>query len=124
MRLDPDHRRAHFYVLKCAYELLTALVDSGADATLSHRYVNFAFDGLQALDALDTQEEFPLRHLYRGLVNETIDRRSGSEEARLSAIRAYQRFLASPLVVESKDPENAALAAKRLEALLKDAKDR
>jgi tetratricopeptide (TPR) repeat protein len=119
-RSDPEHRRAHFRIVTTAYELMTALAGVVEEQALVHRYVNVAFESLQALDGLDVADEFPLRHLYRGLVNESIYRRAGSEEARLSAIRAYGRFLASPLVLEKKDDENAALARRRLEALRKE----
>jgi hypothetical protein len=91
LAIDPDHRKASFYLVQAAYERLAA---GGLDEEQRRDVTNRAFERLQALDALDPHGEFPPRHLYRALLNEALFRRTGHEDARQAALRAYDRYLA------------------------------
>jgi hypothetical protein len=105
LAIDPDHRKASFYLVQAAYERLAA---GGLPEDERRDVTNRAFERLQALDALDPNGEFPPRHLYRALLNETLYRRTGHEDARQAALRAYERYVARVSVAPALDEATRA----------------
>lgn len=112
--LEPNHPRARYYFVVAAYARLEAgLTDEPTRIALVQR----AFECLQALDALDPDGRFPLRYLYRGLLHETLFRRSKAEESRQAALKAYKRYLDSQAGLPEPDADNLALARRRLDEM-------
>jgi tetratricopeptide (TPR) repeat protein len=115
IEIDPDHVRAHFYVARVAAELLGPIHEDPSN--LESLYTSSAFKSLQVLDHLDTEDRFPLRHYYRGFVNEWIHRRHGGEEARGLATRSYDRFVGAMEAAGKADDPLVADARARLKSL-------
>jgi tetratricopeptide (TPR) repeat protein len=105
---EPGHERALFHLVQTAYERLLA---GALDESLRSHVTNRAFAALQALDQIDAEDRFPLRHFYRGLLNEVLFRRSQREDARQSAIGAFRRYEDSQRVAKEPDATNTARAA-------------
>lgn len=110
LALDPEHRKASFFLVVAAYERLAA---GGLSDEERRNVTNRAFERLQALDALDRADEFPPRHLYRALLNEALFRRGGHEESREAALRAYARYLERAGAVPGTDPGRLEMARRR-----------
>ena len=101
-------------IVEAAYRRLLA---GEQDAKTRQDLVNRSFECLQALDVLDDRDRFPLRFLYRGLLNDTLFRRTSEESYRQSALKAYKRYLESQLGLPAPDTENIALAKRRLDEM-------
>jgi hypothetical protein len=87
---------AHYLLAATAYDLLRQGEGTTKESKqLEARWINEAFASLQALDTMAAPGVFPERHLYRGLLNEVLFRRSGAEAARLAAVGAFRTFLAA-----------------------------
>ncbi|MFM8979424.1 MAG: tetratricopeptide repeat protein [Planctomycetia bacterium] len=114
LALDPEHRKASFYLVVAAYERLAA---GNLPDEERRNVTNRAFERLQALDALDRADQFPPRHLYRALLNEALFRRGGHEECREAALRAYARYLDRAGAAPSPDPSRLEMARRRRAAL-------
>jgi hypothetical protein len=112
--LDSNHVLASFYVVVAGYERLVA---GGMEDGIRREVTNRIFDRLQALDGWDPEGRFPLRHLYRGLINHNLYRRSKQADAREAAVKALGRFLSSQTGLEKRDEANAALAERLLQEL-------
>lgn len=110
LALDPEHRKASFFLVVAAYERLAA---GGLSEDDRRSVTNRAFERLQALDALDRADEFPPRHLYRALLNEALFRRGGHEESREAALRAYGRYLERAGSRAGTDPGRLEMARRR-----------
>jgi hypothetical protein len=116
LSIDPNHRKASFYLVQAAYERLIA---GGLSDEERRNVTNRAFERLQALDTLDAAEAFPPRHLYRAYLNEALFRRNGNEDARQSAIRAYDRYLGRASSLPEPDTEGLERARLRRDELLR-----
>lgn len=92
--LFSDHLPAHVYTALTLHALLNAPGgESEEEARLDAKYWLMVFEALHAADALDPLDRYPDRHRVRGQLNELRWVREGRTEARVAALRAYERFL-------------------------------
>ncbi|MFV1958709.1 MAG: tetratricopeptide repeat protein, partial [Planctomycetota bacterium] len=108
---NPNLGRAHYRLVAAIYDVLRLPGErTDAEKRRETRLIGEAFESLQALDSLDPADVFYERHRFRGLMNEVLYRRYGGDAARLSAIKAYERYLGAT---------QAAGGAKKDEALVR-----
>lgn len=104
LRLKGDYPRAAYTLLVAGYERLRLNTDLPEETR--REVTNRCFEALRLLDSLDLEDQYPERHLRRGLLNEYLYRRDAQEDARQAALKAYRRFLGAvrPRADGSEDP--------------------
>jgi tetratricopeptide (TPR) repeat protein len=99
----PDHLPAHVMTAATAWRLLSLPAGtSDEERRLEAHWTDLAFASLQAADALDRPGRLADRHRFRGLLNELLFKRNGSPEARIAAVRAFDRY------IDAREAEGAA----------------
>ena len=117
-RVFGDHLPAHVYTALVLHQLLSVPGDGTQEsADLEARHWHQAFEALRAADALDPHERFPDRHRVRGLLNELRWRRESRADARVAALRAYERYVRAMEAAGREAEEAVTTARRRMEKL-------
>ena len=120
-RVFGDHLPAHVYTALTLHQLLLVPGDGTAEARdLEARHWHQAFEALRAADVLDPHERFADRHRVRGLLNDLRWRRESRDDARVAAIRAYDRYVRAMDALGRGAEEAVQTARGRMEKLEKE----